>query len=420
MESGDLWKLVLFFVCLVLSAFFSSSETAFIAFPRPRLLRLVNDGNSRANLVSRLIGHPERLLATVLLSNNLTNTAAAALGTALAINLIQNSTVAVLVSTFGVTFLLLVFSETLPKTVAWKRSETVAMTFARPLALVQWVLSPAVHLLQLITLMFTKLVGISGSAPRDSEQEIRTLITVGAQEGDVEQSEAELLEKVFRFGDQRVMEIMTPRPEIIWIREGTPLKEFLSIYCQYRHTRFPVYTDTTENVIGLISIKDLLQALGENQMQEDDPVTTLLRPAMVVPETKLVRETFAEMQESGQGMVLTIDEFGGIAGLVTLEQLLEVIVGDVTEEGEPVVSAFSLVRDHVYRVDAGMPVSEVNGELGLTLPEGQYNTLAGFMLEKLGRVPEPGDWVGHDGLVLTVSEMDGVRIAQVEVEGTWL
>ena len=420
MESGDLWKLILFFVCLVLSAFFSSSETAFIAFPRPRLLRLVNDGNSRANLVSRLIGHPERLLATVLLSNNLTNTAAAALGTALAINLIQNSTVAVLVSTFGVTFLLLVFSETLPKTVAWKRSETVAMTFARPLSLVQWVLSPAVHVLQLITLGFTRMVGISGSAPRDSEQEIRTLITVGAQEGDVEQSEAELLEKVFRFGDQRVMEIMTPRPEIIWVREGTPLKDFLSIYCQYRHTRFPVYTDTTENVIGLISIKDLLQALGENQMQEDDPVTTLMRPAMVVPETKLVRETFAEMQESGQGMVLTIDEFGGIAGLVTLEQLLEVIVGDVTEEGEPVESSYSLVRDHVYRVDAGIPISEVNGELGLTLPEGQYNTLAGFMLEKLGRVPEPGDWVGHDGLVLTVCEMDGVRIAQVEVEGTWL
>ena len=420
MESGDLWKLILFFVCLVFSAFFSSSETAFIAFPRPRLLRLVNDGNSRANLVSRLIGHPERLLATVLLSNNLTNTAAAALGTALAINLIHNSTVAVLVSTFGVTFLLLVFSETLPKTVAWKRSETVAMTFARPLALVQWVLAPAVHLLQLITLVFTKMVGISGSAPRDSEQEIRTLITVGAQEGDVEQSEAELLEKVFRFGDQRVMEIMTPRPEIIWIREGTTLQEFLSIYCQYRHTRFPVYTDTTENVIGLISIKDLLQAMGENQMQEDDPVTALLRPAMVVPETKLVRETFAEMQESGQGMVLTIDEFGGIAGLVTLEQLLEIIVGDVTEEGEPVESSYSLVRDHVYRVDAGMPISEVNGELGLTLPEGQYNTLAGFMLEKLGRVPEPGDWVGHDGLVLTVCEMDGVRIAQVEVEGAWL
>ena len=420
MESGDLWKLILFFVCLFFSAFFSSSETAFIAFPRARLLQLVNDGNSKASLVSRLIGHPERLLATVLLSNNLTNTAAAALGTALAISLIPNATIAVLVSTFGVTVLLLVFSETLPKTVAWKRSEMVAMTFARPLALVQWVLAPAVHLLQLITLVFTRMIGISGSAPRDSEQEIRTLITVGAQEGDVEQSEAELLEKVFRFGDQRVMEIMTPRPEIIWIREGTPLKEFLGTYCQYRHTRFPVYRDTTEDVVGLISIKDLLQALGEEQMKEDDPVTTLVRPAMVVPETKLVRETFAEMQESGQGMVLTIDEFGGIAGLVTLEQLLEVIVGDVTEEGESVESSYALVRDHVYRVQAGMAISEVNGELGLTLPEGQYNTLAGFMLERLGRVPEPGDWVDHEGLVLTVQEMDGVRIALVEVEGTWL
>ena len=422
MESGDLWKLILFFVCLFLSAFFSSSETAFIAFPRPRLLQLVNDGNSRATLVSRLIGHPERLLATVLLSNNLTNTAAAALGTALAINLIHNATIAVLVSTFGVTVLLLVFSETLPKTVAWKRSETVAMTFARPLALVQWVLSPAVHLLQLVTLVFTKLIGISGSAPRDSEQEIRTLITVGAQEGDVEQSEAELLEKVFRFGDQRVMEVMTPRPEIIWIREGTPLKEFLSTYCQYRHTRFPVYRDTPEDVIGLISIKDLLQRMGEDNLGPDDSVTSnaLLRTALVVPETKPVRETFAEMQESGQGMVLTIDEFGGIAGLVTLEQLLEIIVGDVTEEGEPAGSGFSLVRDNVYRVDGGMSIGEVNGELGLTLPEGQYNTLAGFMLEKLGRVPEAGDWVGHEGLVLTVYEMDGVRIAQIEVEGTWL
>ncbi len=416
MEPADLWKLALFVVCLVLSAFFSSSETAFIALPRPRLMQLVNEGNSKAKIAARLIQHPERLLATVLLSNNLVNTAAASLGTALAISLIDNSTIAVLVSTFAVTFLLLVFSETLPKTVAWKRSERVSMTFARPLSLVQWLLSPAIHLLQAITMLFTRLAGIHGAIPRDSEQEIRTLITVGAQAGEVEASEAALLEKVFRFGDQRVTEIMSPRPDIIWVPDGTTLSEFLGTYRQYRHTRFPVYTGTTENVTGIISIKDLLSAMGEGQLGPDDSVTTLSRPAMFVPETKPVRETFAEMQEAGQGLVLTIDEFGGIAGLVTLERLLEVIVGDVTEEGDAAETSYSQVQENVYRLDAGVPIAEINDELYLNLPEGQYNTVAGFILEKLGRVPDVGDWVKHEGLTLTVQEMEGVRIAQVDVE----
>ena len=416
MEPADLWKLALFVVCLVLSAFFSSSETAFIALPRPRLMQLVNEGNSKARLVAQLIQHPERLLATVLLSNNLVNTGAAALGTAVAINLIHNSTVAVLVSTFGVTFLLLVFSETLPKTVAWKRSETVSLTFARPLAMVQWSLAPAVHLLHGITLLFTKLVGINSPVPRDSEKEIRTLISVGAQAGEVEASEAVLLEKVFRFGDQRVTEIMSPRPDIVWVQDGTTLTDFLKTYCQFRHTRFPVYTGSTENVTGIISIKDILSAMGEGRLGPDDPVTAQTRAAMFVPETKLVRDTFAEMQEAGQGIVLTIDEFGGIAGLVTLEQLLEVIVGDVTDEGETPESWYSQVRENVYRLDAGVPIAEINDELDLNLPEGQYNTVAGFMLEKLGRVPEVGEWVRHDSLTMTVQEMDGVRIALIDVE----
>ena len=271
MEPADLWKLALFVVCLVLSAFFSSSETAFIALPRPRLMQLVNEGNSKARLVAQLIQHPERLLATVLLSNNLVNTGAAALGTAVAINLIHNSTVAVLVSTFGVTFLLLVFSETLPKTVAWKRSETVSLTFARPLAMVQWSLARRSHLLHGITLLFTKLVGINSPVPRDSEKEIRTLISVGAQAGEVEASEAVLLEKVFRFGDQRVTEDNEPPADIVWVQDGTTLTDFLKTYCQFRHTRFPVYTGSTENVTGIISIKDILSAMGEGRLGPDDP-----------------------------------------------------------------------------------------------------------------------------------------------------
>tara|TARA_B100000745_G_scaffold299334_1_gene249938 strand:+ start:381 stop:1631 length:1251 start_codon:yes stop_codon:yes gene_type:complete len=411
MDSPDLWQLILFVVFLILSAFFSSSETAFIALPRAHLMHLANTGNSRAKLAARLMERPEKLLATVLLSNNLVNTAAAALGTAIAISLIQNPNIAILVSTVGVTTLLLVFSETLPKTVAWKRSEQVAFTFARPLALVGWLLYPAIQVLQGITILFTKLIGIDSAEARSSEQEIRTLIMVGAQTGDVEASEATLLEKVFRFGDQRVMDVMTPRPQIVWVRQGTTVNQFLDMYCEHRHTRFPVYEDTIENVTGVFSVKDVLFAIGKG-LGPDDEVTNFQRPALFVPETKPVRDTFSEMQNGGHGIVLAIDEFGGIAGLATLEQLLEIIVGDVTDERSE--ELYTEVSDNIYSLDARVGIGKVNDELSLNLPEGSYKTVAGFMLERLGDIPSEGDSVQYQNLTLTVTAMSGVRIVRVE------
>ena len=374
-------------------------------------MHLANTGNSRAKLAARLMERPEKLLATVLLSNNLVNTAAAALGTAIAISLIQNPNIAILVSTVGVTTLLLVFSETLPKTVAWKRSEQVAFTFARPLALVGWLLYPAIQVLQGITILFTKLIGIDSAEARSSEQEIRTLIMVGAQTGDVEASEATLLEKVFRFGDQRVMDVMTPRPQIVWVRQGTTVNQFLDMYCEHRHTRFPVYEDTIENVTGVFSVKDVLFAIGKG-LGPDDEVTNFQRPALFVPETKPVRDTFSEMQNGGHGIVLAIDEFGGIAGLATLEQLLEIIVGDVTDERSE--ELYTEVGDNIYSLDARVGIGKVNDELSLNLPEGSYKTVAGFMLERLGDIPSEGDSVQYENLTLTVTAMSGVRIVRVE------
>ena len=374
-------------------------------------MHLANTGNSRAKLAARLMERPEKLLATVLLSNNLVNTAAAALGTAIAISLIQNPNIAILVSTVGVTTLLLVFSETLPKTVAWKRSEQVAFTFARPLALVGWLLYPAIQVLQGITILFTKLIGIDSAEARSSEQEIRTLIMVGAQTGDVEASEATLLEKVFRFGDQRVMDVMTPRPQIVWVRQGTTVNQFLDMYCEHRHTRFPVYEDTIENVTGVFSVKDVLFAIGKG-LGPDDEVTNFQRPALFVPETKPVRDTFSEMQNGGHGIVLAIDEFGGIAGLATLEQLLEIIVGDVTDERSE--ELYTEVGDNIYSLDARVGIGKVNDELSLNLPEGSYKTVAGFMLERLGDIPSEGDSVQYQNLTLTVTAMSGVRIVRVE------
>ncbi len=415
MDIGDLTKLVLLLLCVVLSGFFSGSETAFIALPRARLMHLVNSGRPGASRVGHLLQHPEKFLATVLLGNNLVNIAAAALGTALVVSFLGNNYQAVLASTFGVTLILLVFGEALPKTVAWHRSESVALAVSRPLMLVGLGLAPGVRMVEVITSAANRALGITGGFPQMGEEEIRTLIAAGAQSGTVEAQEAELLEKVFRFGDRQVREIMTPRPEIIWVERGTTLEGFLPIYQEHRHTRFPVYEGTMENVVGVLAIKDVLLAMGADQLQPQSPVTDRLRPAYFVPETKTVSSAFDEMQQSGHALVLTVDEFGGIAGLATLKQLLEVIVGQVPEEGAAAEGAYVSLDEHTYRVDAGVGILDINDELEIGLPEGDYQTVAGFILDRLGRIPEEGDIVEYPGLRLTVKEMDGVRIDKVEL-----
>ena len=416
MDTADLWRLVLLLICLAGSAFFSASETANIALPRPRLMHLVRIGKPGANRVSQMMQRPEKFLATVLLGNNLVNTAVAVLGTALAVSLIgSNNYQAILAATFGVTLVLLIFGEALPKTIAWHRSEKVAFAVSRPLNLVGMTLSPAVGLLQALTSATNRALGISGGVPQVSEEEIRTLIAAGAQLGTVEVEEAALLEKVFRFGDRQVHELMTPRPDIVWVEHGTTLEDFLPIYMEHRHTRFPVYEGTTENIVGVLAIKDVLIALGRQQINPQSSVTELLRPAYFVPETKSVSSTFGEMQQGGYGLVLTVDEFGGIAGLATHKQLLEIIVGQVGEEGVTPQEAFVPVDEHTFLLDASVGILEINDELDVGLPEGSYQTVAGFILDSLGRIPEEGDIVEYKNIRLTVKAMDGVRIDKVEM-----
>ena len=415
MDTSDLARLALLLLCVVLSGFFSASETAFIALPRARLMHLVRIGRPGAGRVGQLLQRPEKFLATVLLSNNLVNTGAAVLGTAIAVSMIGNGYQAVLAATFGVTLILLVFGEALPKTVAWHRSEPVAFALSRPLVMVGITLSPAVHVLQAVTSTTRRALGITGGFPQMGEEEIRTLIAAGAQSGTVEAQEAELLEKVFRFGDRQVREIMTPRPEIVWIERGITLEGFLPIYLEHPHTRFPVYEGIIENVVGVLAVKDVLLAMSRKQIEPQSPVTDLLRTAYFVPETKTVSSAFSEMQYSGHGLVLTVDEFGGIAGLATLNQFLEVIVGQVGEEGVVPEEAYVSLDEHTYRVDAGVGILDINDELELNLPEGDYQTVAGFVLDRLGRIPEEGDTVEYPGLRLTVRLMDGVRIDKVEL-----
>jgi putative hemolysin len=378
-------------------------------------MHLVRSGRPGADRISHMIQRPERFLATVLLGNNLVNTAAAALATVLALNLITNQGLSVLAATAGVTTFLLLFGETVPKNIAWRRSEKVAFAVSRPIRLVELTLSPVVTLLQLFSTMTNRALGISASTPQIGEEEIRTMIAAGAQTGAVDAGEAALLEKVFRFGDRQMREIMTPRPEIVWIENGDNLERFLEVYSEHTHTRFPVYEESMENVLGVLSVKDILSGMEGLKGEASGPVTKDLRPAFFVPEMKSVSETFNVMREGGHSVVLTVDEFGGIAGLATLKQMMAVIVGQMGDEGSaPEETVTALGRD-AFLMDAGLAISDINEELGLGIPEGDYQTLAGFILDRMGRIPDVGDVLEFGDLRFTIRTMERVRIEEVEL-----
>jgi putative hemolysin len=418
MSGIDILYLVLFFVCLLLSAFFSSSETAFISLQKLRLKHLARTEHANtdaAKQVDTITEKSENLLTTVLLGNNLVNTGAAALATILVASALTRGQ-AVLVTTIGVTILLLVFGEVLPKIVATRYSERMAFVYVTPLKILIKVLSPIATVFLWIADRLARLIGAS-PAPKTltSEAEIRTAVSVGVEEGTLEATEAKLVERVFRFGDRRVVEVMTPRPSVTWVEKGTTLRDFLSIYAETPHSRFPVYEDTRDRVVGVLWIKDVLMAQAKGLFKEDSPVDDLLRPVYFVPESKPVAELFAELQKSGGHLAMVVDEFGGVAGMVTLEQLLEEIVGELEDELTRTRKSFEPVGENSFQVDGEMRIEEANEKLGLGIPEGPYETVAGFFLNSFGRIPKEGEQLRYERLKMAVTAMKGLKIEKILV-----
>ena len=248
-----------------------------------------------------------------------------------------------------------------------------------------------------------------------SEEEFRTAINIGEAEGVMEGDEAEMLHKIFEFGDRAVRELATPRTEITWVEQGMKLADFLQIYHKAPYSRFPVYKENTDNVVGILSIKDVLMAQAAKSIDGASSIDDLVRPAYFVPETKFLGELLAEMKDNNQHMVVIIDEFGGVVGIVTLEQLIEEIVGSIGEELTSGESEFVTIDANTFEVDGGLGLEEANEELGLELPAGKYQTVAGFVLSHLGRIPEQGEQFKYRDLKFVVTEMRGVKIERIVV-----
>lgn len=418
MSNMDILYLVLFFVCLLFSAFFSSSETAFVSLQKLRLRHLARTDHAdseAARQVATMTEKPERLLTTVLLGNNLVNTGAAALATVLVASALTEGQ-AVLVTTIGVTILLLIFGEVFPKLIATRYGERLAFTYVTPLRILIRVLSPIAAVFLWIPDKLARLMGAL-PAPKTltSEAEIRTAVSVGVEEGTLQESEADMVERVFLFGDRLVAEVMTPRPSVIWVEKGTTIREFLSIYAQTPHSRFPVYEDIRDKVVGILWIKDLLMAQAKGLCRDDAFIDELLRPAQFVPDSKRVDELFAELQKSGSHLAMVVDEFGGIAGMVTLEQLLEEIVGEMEDELTRTRKSVEPVGENSFQIDGDVKIEDANEKLELELPKGPYETVAGFVLHLLGHIPKEGEQLRYDKLKLAITAMKGLKIDRILV-----
>ncbi len=405
--------LVLLIVCLVLSAFFSSSETAFISLERFRVQHMVDTKVKGATRVAKMLERPERFLSTILLGNNLVNTAVAALATILAMS-VWGEEQGVLIATIGVTIVLLIFAETTPKTFANRHAERLSLLFVRPIEIISWLFTPFVTILSWISSGVTRLVG-GTPVPRSlvSEEEIRTMITVGHKEGTVEEAEADMLHAVFEFGDRPVSEVLVPRPEVVGVEKGTTLADFLALYAGSPISRFPVYEENMDNVVGILSIKDVLMALAKGTITSESPIDDLIRPAYFTPETKRIGELFSEMRDKNYRMSVVVDEYGGTAGVVSLSRLMEEIVGPVGDELAAAEKEYEPINEYTFQIDGGMRIEEANEEMGLELPEGEYETVAGFVLHLLGRIPKQGQQLRYKGLKIVVTKMKGLKIEEI-------
>jgi len=412
MNGIDSLFLILLLISLCFAAFFCSAETAFIGLQKLRLQHLIEKGDPRARVVARIMERPDRFLATVLLGINFFETAIATLGTVIAVSL-WGENLGAAIATIAVTLVTVVLAEYLPKSLAARYGEKIALSYAGPIVLISVILYPFVYLLSHAGVRFSDIE--KEHRPTISEEEFHTMISVGHREGTMEKSEAEMLHAIFDFGDRPVSEVMIPRPDVVFVEHGTSVSDFMELYSEHPLSRYPVYGENRDNVIGILAIKDILMAQAKGRIKPESVVDEFMRPAYFTPEAKQISKLFADMRDNNHHMAIVVDEFGGTAGVVSVSMLIEEIVGPLGDELVGRDKDFEIINDYTFQIDGSMRVEEANSEMRLGLPEGDYETVAGFILHLMQRIPKQGEQLKYKDLKLAVTRMRGVKIEEVLV-----
>jgi putative hemolysin len=403
--------IVLFAVGLFGYAIVNAIEIAVVGSNRLRVRTAAEQGSRRARALDRLKNEQDTFFGVVVVMQNVFVFLISTTGAVLAAD-IFGTRWGFLVGLIAIPLISTEFGEYSPKVIASRSAERIAYVVALPIRFMVVVMRPLIAALAIVPNIFVR--GKS-DAQTVTEAELRMLIDIGAEEGSVSEEEADLLDRVFHFHDRRVNEIMIPRPEIVSLEEDETLRDMLQTYAESPRSRFPVYKKTVDNVVGIVSIKDVLNALARGEIADDMPIAPLIRPAAFIPETKLISALFFEMQKERQQMAIVVDEYGGVAGLVTAEMLLEEMVGRVVDEFAQEDAEFVAIDENTTRVDGGMSIFDLRDELGLEIPEGDYETIAGFLLDQLGHIPREGETVTYNSYRIAVSEVKGVKIESVVI-----
>ena len=409
---------VVLVVLLGLSAFFSSSEIAMFSLPNHRLEAIASEGKRGSQTLKALKEDPHRLLVTILVGNNLVNIAMSSIATGLLAYFLGNQSQAVLIATFGVTALVLLFGESAPKSYAIDNSESWALRIARPLKAAEVFLMPLVILFDYLTRVVNKVTG-GRSAIEESyitRQEIRDIIETGEREGVLEEDEREMLQRTLRFNRTIVKEVMTPRLDMTAVSKTATIDEAIETCIQSNHERLPIYDGELDNVVGVVHINDLIRESNYSARDGSEGLDGVIEPTLHVPESKNVDELLTEMREKRLNMVIVIDEFGTTEGLVTIEDLVEEIVGEILEGGEQVPVQF--VDDDTAIVRGEVNIDDVNEQLGVEFPEGEeFETIAGFIFNRAGRLVDQGESIEYEGYEIRVEQVENTRIMKARISG---
>jgi putative hemolysin len=418
---SDILRIIVVLLLVLGNAFFVAAEYALVTARRTRLNELATQGNRRARIALRIMDSPIRFIGTVQLGITAFSIALGAVGEPLVEHFLEPvlaTTVAFIVAFAIVTYLHVTLGELVPKAIALQKNEVTALWVALPVEAFYIVTYPLVWVLQESSNLVTRLFGIQ-PAPAGivahSEEDIRMIVAAAEDTGVIEEAEEEMLYKVFDFAEKEAHEVMVPRPEVVAISVDLPSQEALAAVIDSPYTRYPVYRGSLDDVLGIMHVRDLFKALYDRGI-ENVSLEHLVRPAYVVPETKDLGALLGEFRRTNQHMALVIDEYGAVEGIVTLEDLLEEIVGDIEDEYDLPDESVERVDDSRIRVDGTFPIDDFNEQFEQELPAEDYHTVAGFVFGRLGRAAEAGDEVVHDGLRFGVLEVDGPRIEKLEIE----
>ena len=405
--SGDIAGLSFLVFFILMSAFFSSAETALMTVSNISLRTLAQSGRKNALILLKILDKKEKMLSAILIGNNIVNLSASALATSLSIKLWGDYAVGL--ATGVLTLLVLVFGEISPKTLASRYSEDLAMFYAKPIYALMFILTPLIFLVNIFAGAVLFLFGANTRSSKEhiTEEEIRTIVDVGHEEGILENEERKMINNVFDFGDTIVRDVMTPRIDMVAIDITADFDELISLYRQEQYTRIPVYEESTDNIVGIINVKDLL--LNDNK--KDFKIKDILREPLFTYEHQSLAKLFMEMKKNFHNIVIVLDEYGTAAGLLTLEDILEEIFGDIRDEYDrDEEESIKKLGEKEYLVDASMKLGDINEYFNIDLSSEDYESIGGLVLEKLGHLPEENEELEVSDIRIKVEKMAKNRI----------